>query len=154
MKALIHRNIEIRDYEQGDYEDVINLILKPKDADELYNMANLKPKEYLKWHIEQYADTTKVVLLDKEVIGILGVSNGTIYFTTSDISRGASINFVRLFKPAIEAVMVEAGLNSILTYVDATYTSAVKWDERCGFKKVKEVYINNNLFYVMVYKLS
>ena len=153
MKALSYRNIVIRDYNEDDYLDVINLKLKEKDEVELYNMAKLTSKEYLEWHLDTYWESTKVVLLSGIIIGILGVSNGTIYFTTAEVSRGASINYVRMFKPAIEAIMVEAGIKELITYVDATYESAVKWDELCGFKKIKEVLINNNLFYIMKYKL-
>lgn len=153
MTPIQFRNVSIRDYCDEDYESVINLNLKQGDKDELYRMASLEPKEYLVWHIGYHGSNTKVVLLDGIIVGILGVSDGIIYFTTSDIPKGASINFVRCFKWAIRAIMEDAGIKSILTYVDALYESAVNWDKLCGFKMVSEVEINGNTFYCMKYKL-
>ena len=59
MKALSYRNIVIRDYNEDDYLDVINLKLKEKDEVELYNMAKLTSKEYLEWHLDTYWNQLK-----------------------------------------------------------------------------------------------
>lgn len=153
MTPIIIRNIVIRDYQEDDYDNVINLDLKQGDRKELYRMANMQPKEYLVWHLGYHGSNTKVVILNNIIVGILGVSEGVIYFTTSEIPKGASINFVRAFKEVIKALMEDAGIKSILTYVDAKYESAVNWDKLCGFKMVSQVIINDNLFYCMKYKL-
>lgn len=153
MKPLRFRNILIRDYEDGDYGNVVDLDIKQGDRDELQRMCDMTPREYFKWHIDYHGSNTKVVLLDDKIIGILGVSEGIIYFTTAEVSKGASINFLRAFKIVIKHLMEDAKLKKILTYVDAEYTSAVNWDKLCGFKMKSETYINNNLFYCMEYKL-
>lgn len=154
MKQLEFRNIIIRDYEDDDFDNVINLKIKQGDADELSKMCSMSPRDYFKWHIDYHGDNTKVVILNGDIVGILGVSDGVIYFTTEEVSKGASINFLRAFKKAINYLMKDAKLNKVFTYVDASYTSTIKWAELCGFKIKSEVFINSNTFYYMEYKLT
>ena len=153
MKPLRFRNILIRDYVDDDYDDVVNLNIKQGDIEELQRMCDMTPEDYFIWHLGYHGSNTKVVLLDNYIIGILGISEGIIYFTTEEVSKGASINFLRAFKIVIKHLMEDAKIKKILTYVDAKYTSSVNWDKLCGFKMKSEIYINNNLFYCMEYKL-
>lgn len=153
MKPLNFRNILIRDYDDGDYDEVVNLNIKQGDREELQRMCDMTPEAYFIWHLGYHGSNTKVILLNGYIIGILGISEGVIYFTTEEVSKGASVNFLRAFKIVIKHLMEDAGLKKVLTYVDAQYSSAVSWDKLCGFKMKSETYLNNNLFYCMEYKL-
>lgn len=153
----INNELFIRNYnEETDLDAVLNLDMKDLDALELLNMSNMTPKEYMSWHLSEVGDKTNVVMYEGKIVGILGidVDENILWFTTSHLSRKAEFSLVRDFDRVLLELMQDANVKYTYCYVDATYTKSVEWSIKGGFKIEKEVFINNNKFYIMRYDLK
>lgn len=150
----INKKVVVRDYEDSDYNTLLNLPLKQKDSIELYNMTSMSPIEYMEWHLENHSDRTKVIEYDGNIIGMIGIEEGTLWFTTIELSVPIKFSLVKEFNKVLNALILDEGVKSVIAYVDSTYTEAIRWIELGGFKKMKEVTINDNSFYIFKYILK
>lgn len=153
---MIYTNgkVLIRDYINSDYDTLLNLNIKEKDAIELYNMTNMTPKEYMSWHLDTYISETKVIEYDSVVVGMLGIDENILWFTTIQLNRQAEFSLVRMYIKVLIELMNTKNIKTVSTYVDSNYIETLKWIEVGGFKRVKEVEINNNKFYIMKFTIK
>lgn len=153
---MIYTNgkVLIRDYINSDYDTLLNLNIKEKDAIELYNMTNMTPKEYMSWHLDTYSSETKVIEYDSVVVGMLGIDENILWFTTVQLTRQAEFSLIRMYIKVLIELMNTKNIKTVSTYVDSNYIETLKWIELGGFKRVKEVEINNNKFYIMKFTIK
>lgn len=153
---MIYTNgkVLIRDYINADYDTLLNLDIKEKDVIELYNMTNMTPKEYMSWHLDTYSSETKVIEYDSVVVGMLGIDESILWFTTIQLTRQAEFSLVRMYIKVLIELMNTKNIKTVSTYVDSNYIETLKWIELGGFKRVKEVEINNNKFYIMKFTIK
>lgn len=150
----INKKVVVRDYEDSDYNILLHLPLKQKDSVELYNMTSMSPIEYMEWHLENHSDKTKVIEYAGSIIGIIGIEEGTLWFTTIELEPYIKFSLVREFNKVLNALIKSEDVKSVIAYVDSTYTEAIRWIELGGFKRVKDVIINDNSFYIFKYILK
>lgn len=155
MKYSIHK-VLVREYTDTDYDTILNLPIKQKDAIELLNMTNMLPIEYMGWHLENFSNKTKVIEYADEIVGIIGIdtTENILWFTTKKLSRQAEFSLVRSFNKILNELLKSENTKSIIVYVDSTYTETLKWIELGGFKRGKEVIINDNKFFIMKYTIK
>lgn len=150
----INKKVVVRDYEDSDYNILLHLPLKQKDSIELYNMTSMSPIEYMEWHLENHSDKTKVIEYDRNIIGMIGIEEGTLWFTTIELSVPIKFSLVKEFNKVLNALILYEGVKSVIAYVDSTYIEAIRWIELGGFKKMQEVIINDSSFYIFKYTLK
>lgn len=124
--------------------------MRLKDREEAEHQGTLPHKALYQSY--KSAVYRKTVLIDSEVAAMFGVSGdlfapvNSVYFLTGNvINKLSKTAFVRLYLQELEKM---TSMFNLVCLIDSEYKEAWKLVELAGFKRMKDVVINNNLSYL------
>lgn len=128
----------------------MNKTLRLKDREEAENQG-VAPHKAL-YQSYKSAVYRKTVLVDDVVAAMFGVSgdlfattNSVYFLTGTKIDTLPKITFVRLYLQELEKM---TSMFNLVCLVDSKYKEAWRLVELAGFKRTKDIMINNNLSYM------
>lgn len=127
---MVFDKIELVKYDDKYKESLINLNIKPRDAEELLYFGSSYSDVIHRILSDEVRDTLRIAIGDCEtIIAIVGVYKGVLYFlSTSDIYD----NIFRASKLSKE--FIDNIDEDVIIYVDRYYGKAIKLAHRFNFR--------------------